>query len=113
MGRCSFAVDEHVPRAWVSALESNGFSVRALPPERIGDTDDESLLRWSAEQDRVLLTNDRDFLELDQRVEHAGIIVYATPSLSAGAFVRGIRRIDTQFPPETIRNELVWLDEWL
>ena len=113
MERCAFAVDEHVPRAWVSALESNGFSARTLPPERVGETEDEALLRWSADAERTLITNDRDFLELDRTVEHHGIVMYSNQSLPAGDVARGIRRLDTQFAPSALRCELVWLEEWL
>lgn len=113
MARCSFAVDEHVPRAWVVALESNGFSVDALPRSRVGDTDDPELLEWSSANERALITNDRDFREIDQYIEHAGILLYANQSLDAGSFVRAVRRIDRQFSPSTLRNELVWIEDWL
>lgn len=45
MERCAFAIDEHVPRAWMTALQSNGYSVHSLPQERLGNTEDEALLR--------------------------------------------------------------------
>lgn len=112
MGKLAFCTDENVPRAFVNALESNGFSVTEAVDERGELTLDEALLEWATENDRVFVTNDRDFVELDIQHDHAGVVLYTDQKLSPGEFVRAIRRIDRQFSPESIRNVLVWLDSW-
>ena len=105
MPRLEFCTDEHVPRAYLTALESNGFSVVAGV--------DEPLLEWATSSERVLVTNDRDFVELDAKHDHAGLVVYTDQALTPGEFARAIRRVDRQFTPDSIRNELVWLNSWI
>jgi predicted nuclease of predicted toxin-antitoxin system len=112
MVRLEFCTDENVPRAFVTALASNGFDVIHATEERGEDTVDESLLQWTASDNRVLVTNDRDFAELHTEHDHAGIAVYSNQSLTPGEFVTAIRRIDRQLSPESVRNELIWLDSW-
>ena len=57
----------------MTALESNGFSVVTAASEHGQDTVDEELLEWCGGSDRVLVTNDRDFVELDEQIAHAGL----------------------------------------
>lgn len=113
MARLVFCADENVPRAFVTALESNGFTVVDAAEERGQETVDEALLQWATETDRVIVTNDRDFVELDTSHDHGGVIVYTDPGISPGEFARAIRRVDRQFTPESMENTLVWLDSWL
>lgn len=61
----------------------------------------------------MLLTNDRDFVSLGKEVDHSGIVIYVARELSPGPFVRGIRRVDRQFTPQTMRNNIEWLEDWL
>jgi hypothetical protein len=91
MTRLEFCADEHVQRAYLTALESNGFSVVPAVDERGQRTVDIPLLEWAALNDRVLVTNDRDFVELDANHDHAGLVVYTDQTLTPGAFARGIR----------------------
>lgn len=58
-----FLVDECVDVAVVRGLRSAGHDVRYLPEEKRGLTDDEVLAMAEAE-DRVLVTEDKDFGEL-------------------------------------------------
>jgi predicted nuclease of predicted toxin-antitoxin system len=112
MARLEFCTDEHVPRAYLAALESNGFSVVTAVDERGQSTVDEPLLEWTTSNDRVLVTNDRDFVEIDAKHDHTGLIVYTDQTLTPGEFMQAIRRVDQQFTPDSIRNELIWLSDW-
>lgn len=113
MTRLEFCADEHVPQAAVNALRSNGYEVDAATDVHGTDTVDIDLLTWCDDNDLILLTNDRDFVELTEGTDHAGVIIYISQGLSAAEFARGVRRIDRQFTPESIRHSLVWLEEWL
>jgi len=64
VSRLSFCTDEHVPHAFSTALVSNGFSVVDATAELGQETVDESLLEWCSAEGRVLVSNDRDFVEL-------------------------------------------------
>jgi predicted nuclease of predicted toxin-antitoxin system len=113
MPRLAFCADEHVPAAFVTALESNDFSVTEAVREHDERTVDERLLAWCGRKDYALLTNDRDFVQLVERIDHSGVVLYTTQGLTPGNFARGIRRIDRQFAPEDFENTLVWLENWL
>lgn len=111
--RLSFLADVHVPRPFVVALRMDGFAVthsRTAHPPGTGDVE---LLARALDLTAVFLTNDRDFAAIDGTTDHAGIVIYASPSMPAGEFRRGIRHIDRQSTPDTIRNTLLWLEEWL
>lgn len=112
-GRLSFLADVHVPRAFVDALRADGFEITAARTALSPGTNDESLLAWASDRSTVLVTNDRDFAALHGSVDHAGIVVYTSPSHPPAAFRRGIRRIDRQFSNRTIENTLLWLEEWV
>jgi hypothetical protein len=59
------------------------------------------------------VTNDRDFVEIHPTSDHAGVVLYTTQTLSPAEFARGVRRIDRQFTLQSIRGELVWLQQWI
>lgn len=113
MARLAFCADENVPHAFVTALESNGFTVVEAADQRGQETVDEELLAWCGSEGHVLVTNDRDFVDLDAEIDHAGLAIYTSLSTTPGDFVRAVRRIDRQFAPETMTNVLVWIDQWL
>jgi len=79
-------------------------------------TRDEALLRYCGENDCVLLTHDRDFAgRLGTSVDHAGVVVYTDANYVRDEpehAVRTLERVFTHYPPEELRNELVWLDQW-
>ena len=113
MGRLEFCTDEHVPHSFVTALVSNGFNVVEATEEHGERTVDAELLTWCGSEGYVFVTNDRDFVQPEPTGDHAGVILYTTQTLSPADFVRGVRRIDRQFTPESIRGELVWLQQWI
>jgi len=113
MGRLRFCVDEHVPHSFVTALDSNGYEVVGAVDEHGVETVDADLLTWASTKELVLVTNDRDFLELDAETDHAGILVYTTQSLSPGEFVTAVRRIDRRFSSSDVQDEVIWLEGWL
>lgn len=112
MGRLAFCTDENVPRAFATALDSNGFIVLDADEERGENTVDETLLQWASSNECILVTNDRDFIELDGEYDHAGIVVYSDQALSPGEFVKAVRRLNRRYSPDEMRNELVWLANW-
>ena len=112
MERLAFCTDEHVPHAFVTALDSNGFDVCEATTER-GQTVDSTLLAWSTDQGRVLVTNDRDFVTLARDRDHAGVVIYTSQTLPAGDFARAIRRLDREYTPQSIANRCCWLEQWL
>lgn len=112
-----FLTDEHVPRVFVTTLRSNGHDVVRANDVFGEATDDESLLEFCAENDRVLVTNDKkDFAgDLSAAIDHRGLVVYTDPTFllndPEGA-VRTVERVLSHYQPSELANEIVWLDQW-
>lgn len=66
--------DEHMRRAVWMSLRSKGLDVRTMEEENLKGMDDNELLQFCLERNRILLTNDRDFLTLTKQNMHAGIL---------------------------------------
>lgn len=113
MVKLAFLADEHVPRAYVRALRSSGFTVEQVGDDHPGGIDDESLLEIGLEQGLVLVTNDRDFVGLAQERPHAGVVVYTDQGIAAGEFVGTVRRIDAHFSPAAVERTVLWLGQWM
>jgi predicted nuclease of predicted toxin-antitoxin system len=113
MGRLRFLADEHVDRAYVSALRSNGYEVVTAGEAYDVGEDDGTILSTCRERDLVLLTNDVDFVELASKRPHRGIVKYERFDHSPKEFVRGIERIDRHVPLAEFQNHVEWLENWL
>jgi Domain of unknown function (DUF5615) len=65
-------LDVHVPLAVAEALRRRGIDVITAQEEGLSLSDDESLLEQSSAQERVLVTQDADFLEIVPRWRREG-----------------------------------------
>ena len=72
-------LDVYVPLAVADALRRRGIDVSTAQEEGLSLSDDESLLEQSSAQERVLVTQDADFLEIVPRWRRG-------PDLVAGTF---------------------------
>lgn len=59
------------------------------------------------------MKNDAGFVDLAGTADHPRIIMYHQYGHSPGTFVRAITRIDRYMTPETFRNHIEWLENWL
>lgn len=112
MSYLTFLADEHVDRAYVRALQSNGYDVHTVGTDYQGGIADETHLSTCLEENRVIISNDRDFIRLGQTNEHAGIIMYTEQDLPVSEFVRAVRRIDTHLTADELVDQILWLEQW-
>ena len=71
-----FLLDEHVTRVFERVLRERGHAVVQATDEFGERTTDSDLLRWCGENGTVLVTNNaKDFIELHETIEHAGLLV--------------------------------------
>jgi predicted nuclease of predicted toxin-antitoxin system len=113
----TIVTDEHVPSVFVTTLRSNGHDVHRATDVFGEETDDERLLRYCGENGCLLVTHDKkDFADgLAESVEHAGVVLYTDANYlrdDPDGAVRTFERVLAQYPPDELRNELVWLDQW-
>ena len=83
-----YFTDEHVATAIAKGLRKRGIDVLTVSEADLLGTDEEDLLKFVHEEERVIVTQDRDFLQLaDQVANHPGL-VYAPQERSIGEMVR-------------------------
>lgn len=88
--------DEHVPPAVVSALRGEGHNVAVLGEAVELGSNDQVLLEYARETDRLILSEDADFRGGDSDLDirgHPGILACNTAA-SPGKIAAAIRRID-------------------
>jgi predicted nuclease of predicted toxin-antitoxin system len=73
-----FLLDESADLPLQAHLRAHGHEATAIAHEYPGALDDEQVLDIAVREDRILITNDRDFGELvfRRRLEHRGIILF-------------------------------------
>ena len=104
-----FYLDEHVARAVARGLRQRGVDdLTVLEANTMGASDEEHL-ELARATDRVLFTQDEDFLRLHAAgLAHAGI-VYSPQGTSVGDIVRGLRLIHQALEAEDMDGHLEYL----
>ena len=70
-----FYADEHVAKAVVQGLRQRGVNVQTVSEAGLRGASDHDHLSWANQHQRVLLTQDTDFLRLHASgCSHAGIV---------------------------------------
>ena len=104
-----YYTDEHVARAVARGLKRRGVDVLTVPEAAMLGATDEEHLRFAAERQRVVFTQDDDFLRLHAGgVEHAGI-AYAEQNARVGFVISGLMLIYLVLTPEAMRNRVEFL----
>lgn len=117
MSSKSLFTDEHIPGAVVSVLRSLGHDVVRAKDEFPEGTDDSTLLRFSAESGRPVLTADKEFAIVDGAVcsEHAGVIYADQSTLQRRPEDAGesVDRILSLTQPENRYGQEFYLNHWM
>ncbi len=104
-----YYTDEHVPSTVVAGLRRRGIDVLTTVEADMLGRSDEAQLALAAEQQRVLFTQDDDFLKLHTAgIEHSGII-YVHQGASIGYMVRGLHFIYQVLSLEDMTNHVEFL----
>ena len=105
-------LDENVPDHVKIRLEAKGHNVEFSRDIAGSGASDRELLKICAQEQRVLLTNDRDFDRLHGVIHHEGILRYSLNQQTKEGWkkvVDGIGLIDKHLK---MRNELQWPKQW-
>ena len=104
-----FYMDEHVPPIITRGLRMRGIDVLTTQEARMLGADDEAQLHLAASQERVLFSQDEDFLALHRRgTPHAGI-AYVPQQTPIGVIVRGLLLIHDVLTAEDMRTRVEFL----
>jgi predicted nuclease of predicted toxin-antitoxin system len=102
-----FHMDENVSSAISRGLRQRGIDVTTSPEIGLLSVSDEGQLEFAFSQNRVLFTQDRDFLRLhNSGVEHAGIIYCIKSSRSISEIVRGLVLVWELLEPEDMHRHV-------
>jgi len=83
-----YFTDEHVARAVARGLQNRGVDALTIVEAGLLGADDEALLTFVRREQRVIVTQDQDFLRMAAReYDHPGV-VYALQERSIGQMVR-------------------------
>lgn len=96
-----FLADEGVDRPIVAALRELGHDVLFVAEAHPG-VDDNTVLNLANQEDRILMTRDKDFGELVFRLKqvHTGIVLNRLHELASEAKVALITRVLAEHSPE-------------
>lgn len=109
-----FYADENVDDRIIRGLRRRGLEIiTTVEVGLIGNTDAEQLSHATLHS-RVLLTSDRDFLELHSRwiregKQHSGIIYYSQDHVTVGTCIWGVKLIVDVLTPEEMKNHLEFI----
>ncbi|ODS32225.1 MAG: hypothetical protein SCARUB_02665 [Candidatus Scalindua rubra] len=104
-----FYTDEHVPNSVVKGLQLRGVDVLTTKDARMLGESDEVHIAFAKKEERVIFTQDEDFLRLHaQGFEHSGI-VYANQRTPIGEIVRGLMLIYQILEFKEMKNHLEYL----
>lgn len=104
-----YYTDEHIPTAVVEGLRRRGIDTLTTAEAGLLGAADEVQLAFATAQERVLFSQDDDFLRLHAAgVEHAGI-VYVHQGALIGNMVRGLHFIYQLMNAEEMKNHVEFL----
>jgi|SRR3989338_2598166 len=104
-----FLADEHIELSIVTGLKLLGIDAISANEAGKRESDDEEILRFANENDRVVITRDSDFLKLHNKgAEHAGI-VFIPKFLTIGKMIGEIEKVSMLFDSEHIRNTVIFI----
>ena len=109
MAEVRFYADEHIPKAVIRGLRERGIDILGVADAGLVGADDITHLRRARSEQRVIVTQDDDFLRIAAAGEsHAGI-VYAPQHTSVRALIHGLLLIQRVLDAEEIAGHIEFL----
>ncbi len=105
-----FHLDEHCDQAVADGLRRRGIDVTTTPEAGLLQASDQEQLEYGRRENRVIFTQDADFLRLHAAgVNHAGIVYCHQQTRSVGEMIRGLVMIWEILDPDDMRNRVEYL----
>jgi predicted nuclease of predicted toxin-antitoxin system len=110
MPRIRFHLDEHLSPRIATALRAVGIDVSTALEQRMLGWSDEQHVVWARQQERVVVTDDVDFLKLaSQSVDHAGIVFCRRTRHSMGEIIRFLRLVHDVMEPREMTGRVEYV----
>ena len=106
-----FHLDEHMDKAIATGLRRRGIDVTTTPEAELLGEDDTTQLSYAAEQKRVLVTCDVDFLRLNaQGISHHGIVfVREDQCCQIGSVIRFLEALWLHDEKDAMQNRVEYM----
>jgi hypothetical protein len=105
-----FHLDEHISHAIADALRQRGINVTTTVEAKLRTQSDDLQLAYACQQQKVLVTNDADFLARHAKgEEHFGIVYYPPNRRSIGEVVTYLSLIYETLTPTEMINRVEYL----
>jgi predicted nuclease of predicted toxin-antitoxin system len=105
-----FHLDEHVSHAVARALRSRGIDVTTATDAGLLSADDDAHIEFARSTNRVVFTNDADFLRFAHQVhEHSGIVYCAPNTRTIGDVVRFLSLIHELLEADEMNGKVEYL----
>ena len=102
--------DENIPFPVVDGLRRRGIDIVVAQRVGLGETDDAVIIKHAEAEQRVVYSNDADFVRLARRgISHAGILYHPQKSYSFGEAIRQVELACDVFTREEMVNRLEFL----
>lgn len=110
MNRVRFYIDENVSNEIADGLRTRGIDVlTTAEADKLG-AEDTDQLAFALNENRVIVTQDNDFLKLDhQGVTHAGIAYWKSQSRTVKWILRRLMAIHYELSPKDMQNHIEFL----
>ncbi|CAN5750191.1 hypothetical protein BH24ACT22_BH24ACT22_10060 [soil metagenome] len=107
--RIKFYTDEHVSKALVNGLRQRGVDVlTVVEADMLGASDEEHLV-YARREERVMFSQDDDFLRLHAAgANHVGL-VYTRQQTSIGEVILGLMLVHELMTPEDMRGHVEFI----
>ena len=108
--RIKFHLDENVSNAIAQGLRRRGIDVTTTPEVGLMAASDEEQIEFALKEERVIFTQDDDFLRLHQRgITHNGIAYCRQRSRSIGEIIKTLILIWEFIEPEAIKGQVEFI----
>lgn len=105
----SFLADEHIRGSVVRGLRDRGVDVRTVQEVGLQGAPDSRILEHARVADRVLLTNDRDFLTLASSELHPGLVFQTTQHVEPGELIGSVVGLLATIPDEAFPGSVFYV----
>jgi predicted nuclease of predicted toxin-antitoxin system len=107
LGVIRFHLDQHVSNAIARGLRARGMDVSTTAEAGLQDAPDDEQLAYILDVNRVIFTQDDDFLRIHSSAqEHPGIIYSKQGTRTVGEIIRFLQLVNDCLDPEDMRNRV-------
>jgi predicted nuclease of predicted toxin-antitoxin system len=100
----SLLFDEHIPSSTAQELRNRGIEVEAVYETELQSASDEEIVEYVIETGKVIVTQDSDFLELEEKG-----LIFLTEPLEIGELTRELLQVVQRLEREEVQNSSIFI----